>query len=150
MAHTYANLIYHIVYSTKHRQPLIGEDLRDRLYGYMGGIVRGEGGSLMAVGGVADHVHLLVRSKPSLSVSDLVQQIKGSSSRWVNELPDRQETFHWQEGYGAFSVSESGVEKVRRYIRAQEEHHRRFSFKDELVTLLKRHRIPYDEDRLWD
>lgn len=150
MAHTYANLLYHIVFSTKNRLPLIHDSLRERLYEYMGGIVRGEGGSLMEAGGVPDHVHLLVRSKTDISVATLVKKIKGQSSKWVNDLPDRQESFHWQEGYGAFSVSASVVPKVQRYIRSQEEHHLRISFKDELITLLTRHRIPYDERYLLD
>jgi putative transposase len=150
MAHTYANLMYHIVFSTKNRLPLIGDGLRERLYEYMGGIVRGVGGSLMEVGGVTDHVHLLVRSKTDIAVATLVKKIKGQSSKWANGLPDRPKRFQWQEGYGAFSVSASVVPKVQRYIRSQEEHHRRISFKDELITLLKRHHIPYDERYLLD
>ena len=150
MATTFANLLCHLVFSTKNRLPLIHDGLRERLYEYMGGIVRGEGGSLMEVGGVSDHVHLLVRSKTDVSVATLVKKIKGKSSGWVNDLPARQERFYWQEGYGAFSVSASVVPKVQRYIRTQEEHHRRTSFKDELITLLKRHHIPYDERYLLD
>lgn len=113
-AHTYANLVYHVVFSTKNRLPLIRDGLRERLYEYVGGIVRGEGGSLMEVEGVPDHVHLLVRSKTDIAVATLVKKIKGQSSKWANDLPGRQESFYWQEGYGAFSVSASVVPKVQR------------------------------------
>jgi putative transposase len=148
MAHTYSNLLYHIVFTTRNRAPLIRDDLRERLYGYMGGIIRGEGGGLLEIGGVPDHVHLLVKFKTDVAVSTMVQKIKGKSSKWVNELPDYPERFYWQEGYGIFSVSESVTERVRRYIRRQEEHHARVPFKDELITLLQRNRIAYDENGL--
>ncbi|HEV8581661.1 MAG TPA: IS200/IS605 family transposase [Thermoanaerobaculia bacterium] len=145
MATTFANLLYHVVYSTKDRVPLIRDDIRERLYEYIGGIIRGEGGILLEVGGVADHVHLLAKFKTSIAVAEMVQKIKGKSSKWVNDLPDRRERFDWQEGYGAFSVSESLVPRVCNYIRTQEEHHRKVSFKDELISLLKKNKIPYDE-----
>jgi REP-associated tyrosine transposase len=145
MAHTFSNLLYHIVFSTKERVPLIREDLEERLYAYTGGIVRGEGGILLEIGGTADHVHLLAKFKTDVAVSTMLKKIKGKSSKWVNDLPDYADPFYWQEGYGIFSVSESAVERVRRYIRGQKEHHRRVSFKDELITLLRRQRIPFDE-----
>lgn len=145
MATTFANLLYHLVFSTKGRVPLIRDDLREPLCGYIGGIIRGEGGILLEIGGMADHLHLLTKFKTDIAVSTMVQKIKAKSSRWINELPDRSERFEWQAGYGIFSVSESLVEKVRAYIRTQEDHHRRVTFKDELIALLPRHRIPYDE-----
>ena len=145
MATTFANLLYHVVYSTKDRVPLIREDLRGPLYEYIGGIIRGEGGILLEAGGVSDHIHLLAKFKTSLAVAAMVQKIKGKSSKWVNDQPGRRERFDWQEGYGAFSVSESLVQKVRRYIKTQEEHHRKVSFKDELIAILKKNKIPYDE-----
>lgn len=145
MATTFANLLYHIVYSTKNRVPLIRDDIRERLYEYIGGIIRGEGGILLEIGGIPDHVHVLAKFKTDIAVSVMLQKMKGKSSKWVNDLPDRRERFDWQEGYGAFSVSESLVPNVRKYIRDQEEHHEKVSFKDELIALLKKHRIPYDE-----
>jgi REP-associated tyrosine transposase len=145
MAHTFSNLLYHIVFSTKDRVALIRGDLEERLYAYTGGIIRGEGGALLEIGGTADHVHLLAKFKTDVAVSDMLKKIKGKSSKWVNDLADSADPFYWQEGYGIFSVSESAVERVRRYIRGQKEHHRRVSFKDELITLLRRHRIPFDE-----
>jgi REP element-mobilizing transposase RayT len=150
MGTTFANLLYHIVFSTKHRAPLIREDLRADLYGYMGGILRGEGGILLEIGGMPDHVHLLAKLRTDVAVARVVQKVKGKSSKWRNEQPSASERFEWQEGYGAFSVSESLSGKVRRYIRNQEEHHRAISFEDELIALLKRHRIPYDERYLLD
>lgn len=144
MATTFANLLYHVVFSTKDRMPLIRDEIRESLYEYMGGIIRGEGGVLLEIGGMPDHVHLLVKLKTDVTVALMVQKIKGKSSKWHNERLVR-ERFAWQSGYGIFSVSASLMERVRRYIRSQEEHHRRVSFKDELITLLKRNGIPYDE-----
>ena len=150
MGTTFANLLYHIVFSTKHRAPLIREELRNDLYGYMGGILRGEGGILLEIGGMPDHVHLLAKLRTDVAVARVVQKVKAKPSKWRNELPNTLERFEWQEGYGAFSVSESLAGKVRRYIQNQEEHHRETSFEDELIALLKRHRIPYDERYLLD
>ncbi len=148
MAHTYANLLYHIVFSTRQRIPLIGDDLREPLYDYIGGIVRQNGGALLEIGGVPDHVHLLLRLKTDPSVATVVQRIKGKSSKWVNDSGLIPEEFRWQQGYGAFSVSESGKEKVRRYLRNQENHHSKVTFIDELITLLERHHIPYKMEDL--
>jgi putative transposase len=148
MARTYTKLIYHIVFSTKERFPLITEEIRDRLYEYLGGVIRGENGSLLEIGGVADHVHLLARFGAATAVSDMVQRIKGSSSHWLNEQPES--WFAWQNGYGAFTVSESQVTRVRKYIQRQEEHHKELPFKDELISLLRKHRIDFDERDLLD
>jgi putative transposase len=145
MATTFANLLYHLVFTTKGRIPTIRDDIQESLYEYIGGIVRGEGGILLAIGGMPDHVHLLAKFKTDTAVSVMVQKIKAKSSKWMNDRPVRSEHFEWQAGYGIFSVSEFLVEKVRGYIGTQEEHHKRVSFKDELIVLLQRHRIPYDE-----
>ena len=145
MATTFSNLLYHIVFSTKNRVPLIQERVRESLYEYMGGITRGEGGILLEIGGIPDHVHLLTKFGTSVAVSEMVKKIKGKSSKCMNDRPDYPERFDWQEGYGAFSVSESLVERIRTYIRSQEEHHKKVSFKDELISLLRKHRISYDE-----
>lgn len=148
MARTYTKLIYHIVFSTKERIPLIAPEIRDRLYEYLGGVIRGEKGSLIEIGGMPDHVHILARFGAAIAVSEMLKRIKGSSSHWLS-----QETgtwFAWQNGYGAFSVSESQVAAVRKYIQQQEEHHKRISFKDELISLLRKHRIEFDEGDLFD
>jgi len=149
MGNTYSSLLVHLVFSTKDRAPLVTADNRERLYEYMGGIIRHERGSLLEIGGMPDHVHLLVRHKTSLSVADLLRLIKGGSSHWMNQLPDSS-PFGWQNGYGAFSVSESRIAAVRKYIRTQEEHHTRRTFRDELITLLRKHNIDYDEKYLLD
>ena len=148
MSDTYTKLVYHIVFSTKERAPTITGDICSTLYEYMGAIIRSKGGSLLEVGGMPDHVHLLARSKADIAVSDLVGSVKANSSRWLNDYP-RSTPFAWQAGYGAFSVSESQIAVVRRYIQRQQEHHARTSFRDELIELLERHGIEYDERYLW-
>jgi REP element-mobilizing transposase RayT len=148
MARTYTKLVYHVVYSTKERIPLITEKIRDPLYEYIGGVIRGEKGSLLQIGGVADHVHILARFGAATAVSDMVQRIKGSSSHWLNQQPES--WFAWQNGYGAFTVSESQIATVQKYIQRQEEHHKRWSFKDELISLLRKHGIDFDEHDLLD
>jgi putative transposase len=145
MASTFTNLLFHIVFSTKDRTPSIHEGLRERLYEYMGGIIRGERGTLLEIGGVPDHVHLLAKLKSDISIAEMVRLVKSNSSKWVNELNGSTGRFEWQTGYGAFSVSESQAKKVRKYIQDQESHHAKVSFRDELITLLKKHGIEYDE-----
>lgn len=148
MAGTYTNLLYHIVFSTKERRQLITPAIEEDLYSYIGGIVRGVGGVQLEIGGVADHVHLLIKLKPMLAVSDVVRDIKANSSKWLNERSAIYK-FAWQDGFAAFTVSESQVAAVRAYIRGQKEHHARMSFQDEVLALLKRHRVEFDERYLW-
>ncbi len=150
MANTFTNLLFHIVFSTKHREPLIHPLLRDRLYGYIGGILREEGGILLEIGGMPDHVHLLTRLKADRSVAETVRTVKSGSSKWAHQTFPENAQFAWQVGYGAFSVSESQVATVRHYISTQEEHHTRLSFKDELIALLRKHGIEFDERYLLD
>jgi REP-associated tyrosine transposase len=150
MAHSYVMLVLHIVFSTKGRVPFIGERHRDPLYEYIGGIIRSERGTLLAVGGMPDHVHLLARFRASVSVSEMLKLIKGRSSHWMNGLPDLGARFDWQEGYAAFSVSESQIATVRRYILTQEQHHARRTFHQEITTLLRRHGFEFDEQDLLD
>jgi len=144
MSHTFSLLLYHIVFGTQHRAAFIDPQLRDELYPYIASIVQNERGSLLAIGGMPDHVHLLVRLKPTASVADFLRSVKANSSRWVHERADPPRRFGWQEGYGAFTVSESSAAKVCRYVNKQEEHHRRRSFEEEWVDLLKRHGIEFD------
>jgi REP element-mobilizing transposase RayT len=150
MANTYSSLLYHFVFSTKKREPLITRDFKDDLYSYMGGIIRGENGSLIEIGGRADHVHILARMKSEPSVAVLIKTVKSKSSKWVNERSDFQGRFGWQTGYGAFTVSPSQLQKVREYIRNQQEHHRGRTFQEEYIELLKRHGIEFDERYVWD
>jgi len=147
MSHTFSQILFHLVFSTRCRQGLIHAEVREELYPYMEGIVRGEGGVLLGIGGMPDHVHLLVRLKPAIFLPDLLRAVKASSSRWVDERFNVPGGFSWQEGYGAFSVSESAARRVHRYIQNQEEHHRRRNFEREWISLLKRHGIEFDPER---
>ena len=150
MPSTYTNLLYHIVFSTKDRVPLIKEEFQEELYRYVGGIIRAEGGAQLEIGGVVDHIHILAKIKPAIAVSEMLAKVKANSSKWVNDHKMQMRKFGWQEGYAAFSVSESQVPAVREYIRNQEEHHRKQTYQEEFVALLERHRIEYDPRYLWD
>src|SRR5438552_5811028 len=150
MPSTYTNLLYHVVFSTKERRPFITPGLRDELYSYIGGIIRGEKGTQLEIGGMPDHLHLLVKLPATLSISEALRLIKANSSKWANEQRDLVRSFAWQTGYSAFTVSESQVPAVRRYIQRQEAHHRKKTFKQELVTLLQKNRIEFDRRYLWD
>jgi putative transposase len=145
MADTFTNLLFHLVFSTKHRAPFLREPLRERLYEYLGGTLRQEGSVLLEIGGMPDHVHLLTRLKADRSVAEAVRTLKSSSSKWVHHTFPQYDEFAWQTGYGAFSVSESQVGVVRRYIRSQPEHHAKVSFQEELVTMLRKNRIEFEE-----
>ena len=147
MANTYTYLLYHIVFSCKDRRRSIHQNLRDDLYEYIGGMIRNEGGTVLEIGGIADHVHLVARLKADMAVATLVRHVKARSSKWAKKRADSR-GFQWQRGYGAFSVSESRLKQVREYVRRQEEHHETMSFRDELVGLLKRHGITFDEKYL--
>ncbi len=149
MGSTLTNLLYHIIYSTKGREPTIIPEIRDELYRYIGGIIKGEGGVLLEIGGMPDHVHLVTKLKPVHSLSEFMQKVKGNSSKWLNEQNLGTGRFSWQDGYGAFLVSESQLSTVTRYVKEQEKHHHRLSFKDEFVQFLKRHEVEYDERYLW-
>jgi putative transposase len=150
MAHTFSDLLVHIIFGTKDRFPLIDQDLRRELHAYLGGIVKNLGGMPLSIGGVADHVHMLVELKPKIAVSDAVEKIKANSTNWVHTFGGMRKKFTWQKGYSVFSVSRSNVERVRRYIEKQEQHHRRVTFQEEYVRFLKEYGIPYDERYLFE
>lgn len=150
MAHSYTRLYYHVVFATKNRHPWITAAIQQRLYDYMGGIIKGENGDLLAAGGTDDHVHLLLSLHPQTSVANAMRLIKTNSSKWIHETFPDQTKFAWQAGYGAFSVSRSNVDNVTQYIANQEEHHRRLSFQDEFVEFLKRHEIEFDPRYIWE
>jgi putative transposase len=145
MAHTFSNLLCHLVFSTKDRLPHMDSSLRERLFPYMGGIVREMRGTPMIVNGPDDHVHMLAAVPPAIAIADFVRTVKTNSSRWVHEQWQDRRAFAWQTGYGAFSVSQSLAPIVRQYIADQEEHHQRMTFQEEFLALLKRHGIAYDE-----
>ena len=147
MPSTHVSLRYHVVFSTKNRLPFIENTWRTRLHEYLGGTVRGLGGVPLQVGGVDDHVHLLVGLKAIHAVSDIVREVKKASNSWVQEALDRK--FQWQEGYGAFTVSRSDVGEVTDYIASQEEHHRKRTFQEEYLAFLEEQGIEYDPRYLW-
>jgi putative transposase len=148
MPHTYTNLLTHVIFSTKDREPVIAAAFRDDLLAYLGGIVRELGGALRAADARPDHVHLLCSWPPTLATSDALRLVKTNSSRWVHR-ERRLAGFDWQTGYGAFSVSHSAAPAVAQYIGAQEKHHRRVTFQEEFVTFLKKNGIAYDERYVW-
>ena len=143
MPRSYTSLYYHLVFGTKRRYPLIREEDEPMLYGYIGGILRNLEGKLLAGGGTCDHVHLLVSLSQKHALMDVVRTIKANSSRWFHQTIGRP-GFRWQNGYGAFSVSKSGVEPVKQYIARQKIHHRVESYELELVRFFEKHGIPYD------
>lgn len=143
MPSTYLSLHYHLVFSTKNREPLIDSIWRPRLHEYLGGGVRGLGAVSQIVGGAADHVHLLVTLKATHCLADFMRELKKGSSGWVHEEVVHP-NFAWQEGYAAFTVSAPAREAVRDYIARQEEHHRKRSFREELVEMLGRAGVEYD------
>jgi len=149
MAHTFTNLHSHLIFSTKDRLPSITPELKPRLHAYMGGIIRSLHGIPLAIDGPADHVHLLIKTPATASIADVLRVLKTNSSKWVHETFPHSE-FAWQTGYGAFSVSYSAVDSVRKYIASQEEHHKQVSFQEEFIAFLKRHGIEYDERYIWE
>jgi len=147
---SYVSAYFHCVFSTKERRRFITPALRDRLWPFMGGIARHNKMQAIEIGGVEDHVHILLSLPPTLPISKALQLIKGGSSKWVHETYPEHRVFGWQEKYGAFSVSVSQLDNIIQYIKGQVEHHRKMTFQEEFVSLLKKHGIEYDERYLWD
>lgn len=143
---SYTNLLYHIVFGTKRRLPLITKEIKPDLHQYLGGTVRGLGGTAFEINGIEDHVHLLVKVTPTIAFSDFLRELKAASSKKAKELSNSK--FSWQRRYGAFTVSESQFDIVRNYIRNQEAHHQKFDFKQEFESLLKANKIEID-DFVW-
>jgi REP element-mobilizing transposase RayT len=141
MAHTYPNVLVHCVFSTKNRRDLIGDELREKLPLYFIGIGRGHDIPVLCAGGTANHAHLLIALPATVPLAKAIQVLKANSSRWLSEHGF---DFQWQDGYGAFSVSASNVEAVRHYIEHQPEHHAKYSFEDEFVSLLRKSGVAYD------
>lgn len=150
MPQSCASLYCHIVFSTKGRLPQIDPEWQQRLYDYMGGILRNNECVLTAAGGMPDHVHLLVSLSREKSVAEIVRVVKANSSKWIHETFPMCANFAWQAGYGAFSVSRSNVEVVRTYLARQPEHHRVRTFQEEFVEFLERHEIEYNAAYLWE
>jgi putative transposase len=149
MSRTFTNLLTHIVFSTKDREPLIVSEVKPELLRYLGGLAGKLKGNAYGINGTEDHVHMLVSLPPVVSIADALRFIKSNSSGWVHDKWQKRR-FGWQLGYGAFSVSKSNVPAVLKYIANQEEHHRKWTFKDEFRDLLRKHEIDYDERYIWD
>jgi REP element-mobilizing transposase RayT len=149
MASTFTKLLAHFIFSTKHRDPLITPAIEPDLHAYMVGITRNLDCWTMALNGTADHVHLLISMSKKITVIDLMENVKKDSSRWLNERKILPTKFHWQDGYAAFTIGESGVPGLTRYIQGQKEHHRTITFKEELLNFLKKYKVEYDERYIW-
>jgi len=145
MSQSFTNLLYHIIFSTKDRRPIITVDHQPRLYDYIGGVVRGVGGISLGINGMEDHVHLLAKLRPDRALSDVLRELKSNATGWMHDVFPRLSDFSWQRGYGAFTVSQSNLKQVQHYLARQKEHHRRVSFRDEFINFLKANGIQYDE-----
>ena len=148
MPQSLARVLVHLVFSTKNREPLIARDTRPALHAYLGGILDTLGCSPLRVGGTADHVHALFSLSRTRTIAEAVEEAKKASSKWMKQQAAAD--FWWQAGYGAFSIGQSQIAAVSRYIDRQEEHHRVYSFQEELRDLLKRYQVAYDERYVWD
>jgi REP element-mobilizing transposase RayT len=150
MPQSFVSLHCHLVFSTQGCRPWIDAKLQSSLFEYFGGIARTHVSTLVAAGGMPDHVHLLVSLGKTIAVSDLLRELKSGTSRWVHETRPALAEFAWQSGYGAFAVSFSETDCVRHYLATQDEHHRRHTFQEDFLALLVRHQFEYDERYLWD
>ena len=150
MANTYTSILVHYIFSTKNREKMITKQLQEKLWPYLGGIARKNKMKALAIGGIEDHVHLLISLPSTLSVAKAIQLIKGASSAWVHDSFTKHSFFKWQEGYGAFSIGVSHVAETIAYINSQKEHHSRRTFKEEYIAFLEKHGVEYDERYIWD
>jgi REP element-mobilizing transposase RayT len=150
MANTFTCRRYHIVVSTKHREPWLPAHVQERVWAYLGGIARQHDLTPLLIGGMEDHIHMLLGMPPTVTVSEALRYVKGGSSGWIKENVPGCRGFAWQDGYGAFTVSKSSESDVKEYIAKQQEHHRVKTFQEEYRALLDRHGIQYDEKYLWD
>jgi putative transposase len=150
MIHTYSNIYIHYIFATKNHAKIIRKEIQPRLWSYIGGIARNNKMRALQVGGITDHVHLILSIPPTITIAKAIQLIKGNTSKWINEEKIITGGFAWQEGYGAFSVSYSQLDIVIRYIQNQAIHHRKFTFKEEYLKLLAKYKINYNDRYLWD
>lgn len=148
MGHTYCSSLYHCVFSTKDRRKLIASKLQPDLWAYMGGIAREHEMKALIIGGTDDHVHLLLSLPSTKPIAKAMQEIKSSSSKWMREQC-RVKDFAWQEGYGAFSISQSLISVTLQYIANQQEHHKKHDYQEEFLAILKKHQIEYDPRYVW-
>jgi REP element-mobilizing transposase RayT len=145
MANTYTCIYLHVVFSTKNRERWITPDIEEKVWSYLGGICRAHNLKALQIGGVEDHVHLLVSLIPTTSISEFIRRLKGESSKWISSQWPKMKGFAWQDGYGAFSIGQSHVSDTLSYITQQRAHHTKVSFESEYRKFLKRHALPVDE-----
>ena len=145
MSQSFTNLLYHLIFSTKDRRPLIKIEYQPRLYDYIGGIIRGCGGISLGINGTDDHVHVLAKLRPDRALSGVLRDLKSNATGWMHDVFPRLADFYWQRGYAAFTVSQSNLKQVQEYVARQKEHHRKVSFRDEFIAFLKANGIEYDE-----
>ncbi len=150
MAQTLVSLMVHVIFSTKNREPLITSEIERELFAYIGGILKNHESRLLDAGGTVDHVHLLISLSKNICLSSLMKDIKKDSSCWIKTKGRAFRTFHWQDGYGAFSIGNSDMTVLKQYIGSQKEHHRKRSFQEELIQFLEGYGIEYDERYLWN
>jgi len=149
MAQTLVSLIAHVVFSTKNHEPSITPEIEPELFAYIGGILKNHESRLLDAGGTADHVHLLISQSKNVSLSSLMKDVKRDSSSWIKTKGNQFRNFHWQDGYGAFSIGKSDIPELKKYIAGQKEHHRKRTFKEELIEFFEEYGIAYDERYLW-
>jgi len=150
MAQSLANVVVHLVFSTKERRPLLRDDARSNLHAYVTGILRNHDSSLIEINSVEDHTHVLYAQSKNHALAKVIEEIKTHSSLWLKKQGEWYHDFAWQRGYGAFSVSQVHVEKVQRYVRDQHEHHRKVSFQDEFRQICRKNGAAFDERYAWD
>ena len=150
MAQTLVSLMVHVIFSTKNREPLLTPEIEPELFAYIGGILKNNESRLLDAGGTSDHLHLLISQSKNLSLSSLMKDVKKDSSSWIKTKGREFRNFHWQDGYGGFSIGKSDVPGLKQYIANQKEHHRKRSFQEELVQFLDEYGIEYDERYLWN
>jgi putative transposase len=141
---TYHGILLHVIFATKFRKPYLADEWREDLFAYIGGTVKDHEASLLKAGGIKDHVHLLLKVHPKYAISSTIQLLKANSSKWINDNRRLHGKFEWQVGYGAFSVSESMVKAVKKYIENQSMHHEKLTFEEEYLFILEKHGIAYD------
>ena len=150
MPQSLAKVYLHITFGTKYRQPIIKSDVEKELYKYLASICKANESPSIVINGVSDHIHILCVLSRKITISKLVEELKKSSSKWIKTKGSNYINFYWQNGYGVFSVSQSGVNAVKKYIQNQKEHHKKKSFKEEYLDALKKYEVEFDEKYLWD
>jgi putative transposase len=150
MSQSLSKLYVHLVFSTKHREPVLLQPMREKVHAYLATVLKNQDSLAVKIGGTSDHVHILFRLSKNWSIARIVEEVKTSSSKWIKTQGEAMANFHWQSGYGAFSLSSAEVDAVAEYIAEQEAHHRAVSFQEEYRKLLESHGIEFDERYLWD